>query len=183
MADDRTHAHASAGPAPAPAPATWMRKRRRTLLFAGYAFALSAFWIAMIFDVAGKPSVYGPNGGLAVFVLFFLALAAASAGLGVRVARCGLWIDAGEIVVRGPLRTWRVAAGCAERFEPGVAGPGNGTPCPVLVRTDGKHIGVWALGSEALTFGYKRALEDLRPLCEQLDTILAGVRPPVPTAA
>src|SRR5271154_1119421 len=83
---------------PAVAPSTWIRKRRRTALFATYAFALSAFWIAMIFDVAAKTSAYEHNGGLAVFVLFFLALAAASAGLGWRLARCGVWMNADGVV-------------------------------------------------------------------------------------
>ena len=70
-----------------------------------------------------------------------------------------------------------LAARSVERFHPGVAGAGNGTPCPVLVRTDGRPVGVWALGSEAFTFGYRRALEDMRPLCEELDKLLAGVQP------
>jgi hypothetical protein len=162
---------------------SWMRRRRRTLLFAGYAFVLSGFWIAMIFDVAGKQSVYEHNGGLAVFVLFFLVLAAASATLGVRVARCGLWIGADELVVRGPLRTWHVAAGCAEGFEPGVTGSGNRMPCPVLTRTDGRPVGVWALGSDALTFGYRRALMDMHPLCEALNGLLANIEAQAQAAA
>jgi len=171
------HTRAHGADPPAPAPSTWLRKRRRTRFFAAYAFALSAFWIALLVHVAGNRLMYERNGRLAVFVMLFLALAAASAGLGVRVASCGLWIGTDEIVVRGPLRTSHVPIGYAERFEPCVKGAGNGTPCPVLLRTDGRSVGVWALGSEALTFGYRRALEDMRPLCEELNGLLASVRP------
>jgi hypothetical protein len=162
---------------PAVAPHTWIRKRRRTVGFAVYAYLLSAFWIAMIFDVTGKRATYEHNGGLAVFVLFFLALAGASAALGVRFARSGLWISADEILVRGPLRTKRIATHDVERFEPGVHGRRSGFPCPILMRADGRSVGVWALGSEALTFSYRRALDDMRPLCEELERLLATIRP------
>jgi hypothetical protein len=175
MAIDDTRAP---GPSsPALAPDTWIRRRRRTIGFATYSFLLSAFWIAMIFDVAGKKATYEHNGGLAVFVLFFLALAGASAALGVRFARSGLWVSADGVVVRGPLRTKRITTHDIERFEPGVHGPGSGFPCPILMRTDGQSVGVWALGSEALTFSYRRALEDMRPLCEELDRLLATIKP------
>jgi NADH:ubiquinone oxidoreductase subunit K len=174
MPVDDTRADGSGSPAVAPD--TWIRKRRRTALFAAYALLLSAFWVAMIFDVAAKKSVYEHNGGLPVFVLFFLALAAASAALGLRLARAGLWMSADGIVVRGPLKTWRVSAQAVERFEPSVAGPGNGTPCPTLTRTDGRPIGVWALGSEALTLTYRQHLDDMDPLCEELNRLLATIQ-------
>jgi hypothetical protein len=175
MAIDDTRA---AGPgAPALAPNVWIRKRLRTVGFAAYSFLLSAFWIAMIFDVAGKKATYEHNGGLAVYVLFFLALAAASSALGARFARSGLWVSADGVLVRGPLRTKRIAQHEIARFEPGVHGPGNGFPCPILMRIDGRAVGVWALGSEALTFSHRRALEDMRPLCDELDRLLASVNP------
>jgi hypothetical protein len=175
MAIDHTRAP---GPgSPAVATNMWMRKRRRTAGFAAYSFLLSAFWIAMIFDVAGKKATYEHNGGLGVFVLFFLVLAGASTALGVRFARSGLWVSADGALVRVPLRTKRIAAHDIELFEPGVHGPGNGVPCPILMRTDGRSVGVWALGSDALTFSSRRALESMRPLCEELDRLLATVKP------
>lgn len=179
VADTRAHVAAP----PAPAPRTWLRKRRRTRFFAGYAFVLSAFWIALLVDVEGNRLTYERNGGLVLFVLLFLALAAASAWLGVRVARCGLWIGADEIAVRGPLRTSHIPTGSAERFEPRVQGAGNGTPCPVLMRSQGSPVAVWALGSEAFTFGYRRALGDMQPLCEELNGLLASVRPAARSSA
>jgi len=174
MAVDRATA-----PSPRAQPATpevWLRKRRRTLVFAAYSFALAAFWIGMIFDVAADRATYAHNGGLAPFVLFFLALALPSTLLGVRCARSGLWVGAGGVIVRGPLRTWRMQLGDVQRFEAGVAGPGNGIPCPQLVRAHGRPVGVFALGSESFVFGYRRALDQMKPLCEQLNALLETLR-------
>jgi len=157
-------------------PGTWIRSRRRTVVFSAYAFLLSGFWIAMIFVVASNRAAYEANGGLAVFVVLFLALAIPSAILGVRLARSGVWIDSEEVVVRGPLRTREIPAERVTRFEPGVKGPGNGTPCPTIVLSDGRSVGVWALGSEALRVSFERHLEDMGPICDALDGALAAAR-------
>ena len=55
----------------------------------------------------------------------------------------------------GPLRTWEVPGNSAVSFSPGVQPSyGNGTPCPILTRSDGSTIGVWALGREGLVWGF-----------------------------
>jgi hypothetical protein len=158
----------------------WIRKRHRTLGFAMCAFLNSALWIWMLVFTANKPRYAGRSGELASIVLFFLAVALASAALGWRLARCGLWIGPAGIVVRGPLRTWRLAVQDVERIEPGVQRPGdagNGTPCPILKLANGRAIGVWALGGEGLVFSYHRLLENMQPLCDDLNRLLEDVRP------
>ena len=84
-----------------------------------------------------------------------------------RVGRAGLWMGPAGLVVRGPLRTWEVPGNNAVSFSPGVQpSAGNGTPCPILTRSDGSTIGVWALGREGLVFNFDTHLEELRPLCD-----------------
>jgi hypothetical protein len=163
------------------APSTWIRKRRRTLAFATCAFLNSAFWIWMLVFMAGKPRYASHSGELVSIVLFFLAVALASAVAGRRLARSGLWIGSTGIVVRGPLRTWRLAVGDVEQIEPGVQRPGdvgNGTPCPTLKLANGRAIGIWALGGEGLIFDYRRLLEDMQPLCDDLNRLLERARVP-----
>ncbi len=157
----------------------WIRKPRRTLGFATCAFLNSAFWIWMLVNVASKPRFVAHNGGLLPFVVFFLVVALGSAAAGRRLARCGLWIGSEGIVVRGPLRTRRLTVQDVERIEPGVQRPGdagNGTPCPILRLADGSAVGVWALGTEGLRSGYRRHLEDMQPMCDQLNQLLISAK-------
>jgi hypothetical protein len=161
------------------APNVWIRKRRRTLGFATLAFLNSAFWVWMLVSIANKPGFVSRNGGLVPFVLFFLTVAFSSAVAGGRLAGCGLLIGPTGIVVKGPLRTRRLAVQEVDRIEPGVKRPGdvsNGTPCPILRLTDGEAVGVWALGVEGLTFSYRRHLDDMQPLCHELNELLNSVK-------
>lgn len=167
--------HASAvgrEPASLVAPNAWMRKARRTRVFAGLAYANAAAWVAMSADVATKPQYTSHAGSFVVMLVFLLGVAALSVMAGLRLASCGLWLSQETVVVIGPLRTWTLSVGELEGFESGVRGPRNGTPCPVLKRAHGRPIGVWALGREGLISSYSRYLEELRPLCEELNELL-----------
>lgn len=113
--------------------------------------------------------------------VFFLAFAVPSAWLAWRISRAGLWIGADGILIRGPLRTWRIRQSEAVRFVPGVqSGPGNGTPCPMLERVKGAEVGVWALGIEGLIWKFDEYLEELEPLCGQLNELLEEQLPDHP---
>ena len=118
-----------------------------------------------------------PNGAGVLFLVF----AAPCAWLGWRVSRSGLKIAPDGIRVRGPLRDWQVEPSEAVQFTPGVqGGAGNGTPCPILERVNGKSVGVWALGKEGLVWNYDDYLEELKPLCERLNGLLEQQHPKHP---
>jgi hypothetical protein len=170
--------HASAAgrqPASSVAPNVWIRKARRTGTFAALAYVNAVAWVAMSVDVSAKSNYTSHAGNFVVMLVFLLGVAALSVMAGLRLASCGLWMSQETIVVIGPLRTWTLSVGEVKGFEPGVRGPRNGTPCPVLQRTHGRSIGVWALGREGLITSYSRYLEELRPLCDELNELLRSL--------
>lgn len=157
------------------APDIRIARPSRNRAFAIAVLVWSAGWAAMILVV--------PNlGGLRfadylALGLFFFGPAAIGLLLAHRVYASGLWIGAGGVVVRGPLHTWKVPLAEADSFAGGVQpGMGNGTPCPLLLTRDGGKIGIWTLGREGLIFHYGRYLEELEPLCEELNGLLSTVR-------
>jgi hypothetical protein len=161
------------------APNLWMRKRRRTAGSAACAFITSAAWVAMFFGVAlSNPHLTKTAGEILGVAVFLFGVAALSGTYGVRLARSGLWLAADGVRVRGPLKTRHIALDDIKRFEPGIqAGAGaNGTPCPMLVRANGSRIGVWALGREGLATRYRRYLDELQPLCDDLNRLLQSLR-------
>jgi hypothetical protein len=163
---------ARSAPASVVAPNVWIRKARRTGTFAVLAYVNAAAWVAISVDVASKSQFTSHLGSFVVMLVFLLGVAALSVITGLRLASCGLWMSQEKIVIVGPLRTWTLGVGEVEGFEPGVRGARNGTPCPVLKRTHGRPIGVWALGREGLISSYDRFLDELRPLCEELNELL-----------
>ncbi|HYB23952.1 MAG TPA: hypothetical protein VED41_09165 [Solirubrobacteraceae bacterium] len=154
--------------APLVAPNVWMRKTRRTGTFAALAYVNAVVWVAMAVDAATKPQYNGDAGNLAAMLVFLLGVAALSVIAGRRLARCGLWMSRERVIVNGPLRTWTLPVSEVEDFEPGVRSAGNGTPCPVLRRSHGRPIGIWALGRDGLVSSYSSYLNELQPLCEEL---------------
>lgn len=111
-------------------------------------------------------------------VAFFVVFAGPCGWVAWRVATSGLWIGPEGLVIRGLFRSWAVRPAEALRFAPGVEkGAGNGTPCPMLERTDGDPVGVWALGREGWVWSYDRHLEELEPLCERLNQLLKQQQP------
>ncbi len=170
--------HASAArrePASLVVPNVWIRKARRTGTFAVLAYVNAFAWVAISVDVSTKSSYTSHAGRFVVMLVFLLGVAALSVMAGLRLASCGLWMSQETIAVIGPLRIWTLGVGEVEGFESGVRGPRNGTPCPVLKRTNGRSIGVWALGREGLISSYSRFLDELRPLCDELNELLRSL--------
>jgi hypothetical protein len=159
------------------APNVWMRHARRTRVFAGLAYVNAVGWVAIGADVSTKARYTSHTANFLVTLVFLLGVAALSVIAGRRLGRCGLWMSAEEVVVNGPLRTWTLSVGEVDRFEPGVLGARNGIPSPTLRRTDGRLIGVWALGREGLISSYRGYLEELRPLCDELNELTRTLRP------
>jgi hypothetical protein len=158
------------------APDAWIRKTRRTGTFAALAYLNAAGWVAIAIDVLTKPEHTRETGTVVVTLVFLLGVAALSVLFGRRLAKCGVWMSREKVVVCGPLKTWTLDVGEVKGFEPGLLGAGNGTPCPVLRRTHGRPIGIWALGRDALIANNRRSLEELQPLCKQLGELLAEMK-------
>jgi hypothetical protein len=165
------------------APNEWLRRPRRIRLFVLAAAAMIVFAFLMALQLASSPNAHNGTAKPLSGIVFFLAFAVPCVWLGWRVARSGLLIGPDGLLVRGPLRDWRVQPSEAVRFAPGVQrGAGNGTPCPILKRVNGAPVGVWALGREGLIWNYNNYLEEFEPLCERLNQLLAQQCPEHPAA-
>jgi hypothetical protein len=112
---------------------------------------------------------------LAMAVLCF-PLAAVGFHVARRMAESGVWIGTDSVVVRGPVRTRVIATRDAIRFAAGASGAGaNSTPMPVLIRSNGGPVGVWALGKEGFIWQYEPHVHRLEPVCDDLnDTLRAA---------
>lgn len=134
------------------------------------------FGVALLLTRNETGPVHQTPGQRVLIGLFFLALAAPGVVLARRMVITGLWIGRDGIVIRGPFSTRRVSLENADVFVPGVAGGGNGTPCPLLRLKPRGTIGVWALGREGVIFRYERYLAALKPLCEELNAVLSATK-------
>jgi hypothetical protein len=169
---------ATGNPTPlAIAPGRWIRKTKRTRGGAFFALAFALAWAAIFFVALGNPHLDKTAGEYIGFGVFFFGGAAIGVLYARRVSRAGLLVTRDGVVIRGPVKTWTVSLADAETFEPGVQ-PGlrNGTPCPMLKRKSGRPVGVWALGHEGLVSRYRRYLQDLEPLCDELNEVLGMSR-------
>jgi hypothetical protein len=168
--------HQTAGPASAVAPNVWIRNTRRTRIAATVAGALS-LGFAGIFFVPGNPHWQKTAADQLGLGVFFFGTAALGLAFARRLSAAALWMGPDGIVVRGRLKTRRIPLAEAEAFVPGVlAGAGNGTPCPMLKLKHGGAVGVWALGREGVAFRYRRYLQDLQPLCDELTEVLHALQ-------
>jgi hypothetical protein len=159
-------------------PNRWIRKERRTRRFATLAvcWSLGMLVVLPVELLAGNSHWHNTVGNDMALGLF-VVLAAPGFWLAHSIAQAGLWIGAEGIVVRGPVRTRALALAEADSFAPGVlAGGENGTPCPVLKRTHGPEVGVWALGREGLIWRYARYGDEMRPLCDELNDLLRKLK-------
>jgi hypothetical protein len=164
------------------APNAWIRNRRRTRAWAGIAALWSVVFAGLLFLPGHAPSPASPGAYVVVGAIYF-GIAALGIVFAGRVARAGLWIGANGIVVRGPFRTLSVALDDAEVFGPGLQGRGgNGVPCPMLTRRDGRAVGVWALGRRNIWFRYRRLCQEIQPLCDELNALVEAVRSGPPSA-
>jgi hypothetical protein len=162
-------------------PRVWIRNRRRTRGWAAIAVAWSVAFAGVLFvsgDLNG-PTTLGKTLALGGF---YFGIAAVGLVFARRVARAGLWIGPGAIVVRGPFRTQSVALYDVVHFVPGLQGRGgNGTPCPMLELGDRRAVGVWALGRRNIWFRYQRVCQEIQPLCHELNELVGTLRSDSPS--
>jgi hypothetical protein len=154
----------------------WMRKAVRTRGSALFAVANAVAWATMFF-VAKNPRWHRTVWENLALALFFFGVALLSLLYARRLARAGLFVSADGVTIRGPLFTRTVSLADAQSFVPGIQPSfGNGTPCPMLERKGGHALGVWALGREGFISGYSKYLEDLQPLCDQLNELIRSAQ-------
>jgi hypothetical protein len=164
------------------APSVWIRNGRRTRAWAAIALLWSAVFACLLF-IPGDAHGDGSLGDYLAFGVFYFGIAFLGVAFAGRVARAGLWIGPGGIVVRGPFSTRSVAFEDAASFVPGLqGGGGNGTPCPMLKRHDGRAVGVWALGRRNIWFRYQRLCQEIQPLCDELNELVETLRSALPSA-
>jgi hypothetical protein len=159
------------------APSVWLRNRRRTRAWAAISLAWSVVFVGLVF-IPGRLPADGAAIGTVALIAFYCGIGAIGLVLARRVARAGVWIGSDGIVIRGPFRTSAIALADAGRFVPGLQGRGgNGVPCPLLGRRGRDAVGVWALGRRNVWFRYARMCEELAPLCDDLNELVADLRP------
>ncbi len=155
----------------------WMRNGRRTRVWGAIAALWSVLFACLLFGPTGADGNV-PTLAYLLTGVFYFGVAAVGLALAWRVLRAGVWIAPDGIVVRGPFRTQSVALSDAVRFVPGLQGRGgNGTPCPMLERRDRRAVGVWALGRRNIWFRYERLCREIQPLCDELNSLVASMRP------
>jgi hypothetical protein len=152
----------------------WLRNSRRTRAWAAISAAFSIVFAGLIF-IPGRLPTDSSAGGTVALIVFYFGIGAIGLVLACRVARAGVWIGPDEIVIRGPFRTRSIPSGDAGRFAPGLQGRGgNGVPCPMLERHGHGVAGVWALGQRNVWFRYSRMCDELQPLCDELNELIAA---------
>lgn len=154
----------------------WIRNRRRTRAWAAIAALWSLAFACLLF-ISGDFHSQMPLGEYVGLGAFYFGIGAVGMAFAGRVAKAGLWIGPDGIVVRGPFRTHSVSLAAAEVFVPGLqGGAGNGTPCPMLERRDGRPVGVWALGRRNVVFRYRRLFQEIQPLCDELNELVTALQ-------
>jgi hypothetical protein len=163
----------------------WLRRPRRIRGFVALWSGLALASVAMSVPLAlGSGENEGTAGAVAVAAVFALVFSVPCLLVARAIGRAGLWLGPEGIVVRGPLRTWRIPGAEAVEFSPGVQPSyGNGTPCPILTRADGSTVGVWALGREGVVWHFDEYVFELEPLCDELNALLEELYPEHPLPA
>lgn len=89
------------------------------------------------------------------------------------VSRTGFWLGRDGVVVGGFFRTYKVPLWQAKSFTPGIHGwVGNGYPAPALERVGAWAIPIFYFGREGFIGQLDRYLEELQPVCDELDLLL-----------
>jgi hypothetical protein len=161
-------------------PNAWLASPRRIWGFQLTALVMALAFAGMALALPGETATERALGA-AVFTLVFSGPCLLFAW---RIRRAGLWMGPDGVVIRGPLRTWRIPSTEIVAFVPGVQpSVGNGTPCPLLTRVDSLPVGIWALGREGWVWSFDDYLEELASLCDRLNALLDELYPSHPLPA
>jgi hypothetical protein len=158
------------------APSVWLRNTRRTHAWAAMAAVWSVVFAGLVL-IPGRIPAHGSAAATIVLIVFYCGIGSVGLVLAYRVARAGVWIGPDGIVIRGPFATQSITLADAGQFAPGLQGRGsNGAPCPMLERRGRRPAGVWALGQRNIWFRYARISDEIRPLCDELNKLVAVQR-------
>ena len=165
----------------------WIRRRRWGTLLGSLFAAVNALFYGVLFGlglgVAGSMLKKEPVGYL-VCMGIFGGLAFLTARASIRMPRAGVRISPAGVVVRGPLRTWRVGRADAVRFVPGEQE--NGlllcTYGVLLERSGGRLVPIWGLRSVQPTTeeGLEEGRTRWQPVCDRLDDLLSATKGEAP---
>jgi hypothetical protein len=158
----------------------WVRRRSWGTFLGSLFFGANAILYGGLtglgLGVAGSVLGEEPVGYL-VCMAMFAGLAFVSGRAAVRMLRAGVRISPEGVVVRGPLRTWRVGRADAVRFVPGEQeiGPLICTYGVLLERSRGQMVPIWGLRSMQLTTeeGLEEGRTRWQPVCDRLDELLS----------
>lgn len=164
------------------APGVWMRRAEWTTpLGAAYAGLSAIFWMGM---AVVTTVMFGGSGGpvldMVAVELFFVAFAAISLWLAIRLPRAALRIGPEGVTLRGRLRTRELRLAEVDRFVPGVfsSGLARSSLGVRLKRRQGWDLIVWAMRSGAGSgkADLEAALAEWQPVCDQLNELLHTMR-------
>jgi len=160
------------------APDTWIRRRKHTTWPAVYALGFSA--LMLWFSIGGFLGEFAhkhQNGGIVTG-----PIAIAAAIFAAREFRSGVRIGSGMVTIRGPVRTYVIAASEVASFEP--ESRGKTPPQPWAHRVDGRAIPIGSLSiGRAKSHATAASVAALQPLCDKLNDLLkAAQATPVSTA-
>lgn len=171
------------------APGVWMRRAEwSTPLGAAYAALSAIFWVGMAVVVAVMfANSGGPVLDMVAVELFFIAFAAISLWLAIRIPRAALRIGPEGVTLRGRLRTRELGLAEVDRFVPGVfsSGLARSSLGVRLKRRQGWDLIVWAMRSGAGSgkADLEAALAEWQPVCDQLNELLHAMRGEAPTTS
>lgn len=113
-----------------------------------------------------------------VFLPLYAALCWGLGRTARRALRAGVAIAADEVVVDGPIATYRFPLARVKRFRHGLQDYGARNPGPgvVVELTDGGALGVWTFGAESFAWNAERKSERWAPVAAELNDALQQQR-------
>jgi hypothetical protein len=142
---------------------------------------LVSYEFVMALSAASLVSRYGLS-GLAVG-LFPVAFALGLAWMLKRLRGVGVAMTATEIVVVGPLRTWRVPIDDAAEFLAEVRPGSNRQPTISSRRRSGRSVGLWIFNCNGFVWQMRRLANGLEPQAAQFNAALTEAKAERATAA
>lgn len=161
------------------APDSWVRKDDTGRAMAMILSGLAALVFAVLAPIAVLSAADGaPAAALAAIAVSCVVGAALFSFLALRLSMAGVMISAGEVRLRGILRTRRLPADEVERFEPGFFSSvplRDEVGVRIVRRGGGRDLDVWALGGGPVEGDgeLEARLAALEPICEELNELLA----------